>query len=165
MRPERLGVSLAVLVALAACGGGGGSDGPGDAGPTPDPAASPAPSPVSGGPTLTIQNMAFSPRILEVAPGATVTVRNLDAMAHSATSQAAPNAFTRGAVAGVSFDTGAFVGTTTFAVPASAALGTVVPFYCSTHGATMVTPNGELRIVTAPATSAETPPDPGVPQY
>jgi plastocyanin len=108
--------------------------------------------------------MAFEPLILQVAPGAVVTVRSLDlGMAHSVTSQSAPGTFTRGAVAGVSFDTGAFVGTRTFTIPASAPVGTTVPYYCSTHLSTMVTPNGELRIVSAPATVTNPPPDSGTP--
>lgn len=96
--------------------------------------------------------MAFSPLSLEVAPGAVVVVRSLDAgMPHSVTSQNAPGSYTPGGVGGVSFDTGAFVGERTISIPASAAPGTTVPYYCSTHGSTMATPNGEIRIVSAPA--------------
>ena len=159
MRSPPLTVLAAVLLALAACGGG--SDGGGEPAavpaPAPSPLPAPSPSPVpspapTAGPIITIQGMAFEPPSLDAAPGAVVTVLNLDAMAHSVTSQSVPGAFTPGGVAGVAFDTGAFVGRRTFTIPANAAVGTRVPFYCSTHGATMATPNGELRIVSAPAT-------------
>jgi hypothetical protein len=101
--------------------------------------------------------MAFSPLSLQVAPGTVVTVRNLDAMAHSVTSASATGAYSPGAVAGVSFDTGVFVGTATFTIPANAPPGTTVPYYCSNHGPVMVTPNGELRIVAAPPGTVEPP--------
>lgn len=95
---------------------------------------------------ISIAGMSFAPLDLAVPPGATVTVVNRDAVAHSVTSQATPGAFTPGAVAGISFDTGAFTGTATFTVPSDAAEGTVVPYYCSTHLGTMVTPNGTVTI-------------------
>ena len=49
--------------------------------------------------------------------GIPVTHRGI---AHSVTSEASPNAFTRGSVGGVSFDTGQFTGTKTFALPSTA---------------------------------------------
>jgi plastocyanin len=100
--------------------------------------------------------MAFSPLDLHVPPGATVTVLNLDGMAHSVTSEATPNAFTRGSVSGISFDTGQFIGTRTFAIPGTATNGTVVPYYCTFHTSTMVTPNGSVTI--DPTAVATTPP-------
>jgi plastocyanin len=104
--------------------------------------------------------MAFRPASLEVAPGAVVTVRNLDGMAHSVTSQASPGAFVAGGVAGVSFDTGPFISTATFTIPASAAVGTVIPFYCSTHLGLMTTPNGEIRVAATSTPAPQTTPDP-----
>lgn len=95
---------------------------------------------------ITISGMRFSPLELSVPPGATVTVLNRDGEVHSVTSQSAPSAFTPGSVAGVAFDTGLFLGQRTFTVPASAPEGTVIPYYCSSHLQTMVTPNGTLRI-------------------
>ncbi|HET9451510.1 MAG TPA: hypothetical protein VFO83_11530, partial [Aggregicoccus sp.] len=93
-------VLLAAGLLLGACGG---DDGDGDGEPSPAPGA-PAEA------ILTIQNLTFSPANLAVRPGQTVRVRNLDAVTHSVTSQSAPNTFTPGAVAGVSFDTGNFTG-------------------------------------------------------
>jgi plastocyanin len=100
----------------------------------------------SSGFTITISNLAFSPLNLAVPPGATVTVVNRDSMAHDVTSESAPNAFTPGAVAGVSFETGPFTGTKTFTVPASAPDGTVVPYYCNIHRSTMATPNAQITV-------------------
>jgi plastocyanin len=100
----------------------------------------------SSGFTITISNLAFSPLDLAVPPGATVTVVNRDSMAHTVTSESAPNAFVPGAVAGVSFDTGAFTGTKTFTIPTSAPDGTVVPYFCSIHRSTMATPNGQITV-------------------
>jgi plastocyanin len=95
--------------------------------------------------TITIQNFAFSPSNLAVPPGATVTVVNQDSAPHSVTSESAMGNFTPGSVSGVSFDTGSFTaGQRTFAIPASAAMGTVVPYYCSVHKSTM--PQGTVTI-------------------
>jgi plastocyanin len=137
---------LAVGAVLLACGGSSYDDG-GD----------PAPQEQASGFQIVISGMTFSPAQLEVSPGATVTIQNRDSTPHSVTSQAAPNAFTKGGVAGVSFDTGAFTGTRTFVIPSSAAVGTVIPYYCTTHLGTMVTPNGSIVIAAAP--SNPDPPD------
>ena len=61
--------------------------------------------------------MSFSPLDLAVPPGATVTVVTPD-MEHSVTSEAAPEQYTPGAVAGISFDTGVFIGQKSFTIPA-----------------------------------------------
>lgn len=95
---------------------------------------------------VVIAGMAFSPLNLDVPPGATVTVVNRDAMGHSVTSEAAPGAYVAGEVAGVAFDTGIFTGTHTFAIPATAPEGTIVPYFCRSHMATMATPNGTITI-------------------
>lgn len=168
MRSSSLAVLASALLALAACGGGGGDSDPAPS-PTPAPQSpappSPAPAtPTPSGPTITIQGMTFIPLVLEVRPGAVVTVRNLDSMAHSVTSQSVRAAYTPGAAGGVAFETGAFTGTTTFTIPANATVGTTVPYYCSTHLATMATPNGEIRIVAAPA-STPPPADPVDPNF
>jgi plastocyanin len=126
--------SLAVLVTVAAgCGSSSSS-------------SSAAPPPQGPGFFITITNMAFSPLDLRVPPGATVTVLNRDAMSHSVTSEAVAGSFTPGAVGGVSFNTGAFTGTKTFVIPSGAASGTVVPFFCTVHLATMATPTGTITI-------------------
>lgn len=137
LRPLAL-LSIAVAAVAAAAGGcGGGSD---------DDGARLAP-----GYYITVSNMTFSPLNLNVPPGATVNV--LASAEHSVTSQATAGAFTPGAVAGISFDTGVFVGQRSFPIPSSAADGTVIPYYCSNHLGTMVTPNGTItvRAGTAPS--------------
>ncbi|HEY3359326.1 MAG TPA: hypothetical protein VGQ83_39115 [Polyangia bacterium] len=98
------------------------------------------------GAEIVISNFAFSPLDLQVAPGTTVTVRNEDASPHSVTSESAPGQYTPGAVAGVSFDTGAFTGTRSFTIPATATSGTVIPYYCSVHTQSMATPTGTITI-------------------
>jgi plastocyanin len=95
---------------------------------------------------VSIANLRFSPLDLKAPPGATVTVLNDDSMEHSVTSEATVGAFTPGAVAGVSFDTGAFTGDTTFVLPANAPNGTVIPYFCTVHTSTMATPNGSITV-------------------
>jgi plastocyanin len=97
---------------------------------------------------ISISNRAFSPANLAAPPGATVTVINNDAMLHSVTSETTSGAFTHGAVAGVSFDTGAFMGpgVRSFVIPSTAPGGTAVPYYCSVHTSTMATPNATLTV-------------------
>ncbi|MBF5042973.1 hypothetical protein FGE12_11290 [Aggregicoccus sp. 17bor-14] len=136
-------VAVTGWLVLSACGGssyGGGN---------------PSPSPSNPNEAvLTIQNMAFSPANLAVVPGQTVRVRNLDAMAHSVTSQSAPNQFRPGAVNGISFDTGAFTGERTFVIPTSAAVGTLVPYFCTVHPGTMA----NTGVITVRAAGDTTPP-------
>lgn len=87
-----------------------------------------------GAAVITIQDFGYSPDNLEVAPGDTVTVKNMDTSPHSVTSQSAPGRFVSGAVNGVAFDTGAFsAGERTFTIPSSAPHGTVIPYYCTVH--------------------------------
>jgi plastocyanin len=62
------------------------------------------------GSTITIQNFAFSPAALTVAPGSTVTVTNKDSTAHTVTSDANPKAFDTGHIQASA--------TTTFTAPA-----------------------------------------------
>ncbi|WP_242357005.1 MULTISPECIES: plastocyanin/azurin family copper-binding protein [Anaeromyxobacter] len=112
---------------------------------------------------ITIKGMAFSPLKLEVAPGATVTVRNLDSMPHSVTSESTAGAFRPGAASGVSFDTGSFTGERTFTIPANAPVGATIPYYCSVHLGTMATPNGEIVVTATPATTTPTPTAPSMP--
>jgi plastocyanin len=144
-----------VLAGVAACGGGGYGGGG-----TTTPSGTAAPS----GFVITIAGLRYSPAELSVPPGATITVVNNDGMAHSVTSEATRGAFVRGGVAGVSFDTGEFSsGQKTIQIPATATAGTVVPFYCSTHLATMATPNGAITVDPAaqpPATPQPTAPVP-----
>jgi plastocyanin len=98
---------------------------------------------------IRISRLTYMPQDLTVPPGATIVVLNDDSMPHSVTSEASAGAFTPGAVAGVSFDTGEFSGpgvATAFPIPSTAPDGTVVPFYCSTHKGAMLTPNGSITI-------------------
>jgi len=121
--------AAAALAALAWCGGGGYSSGGG------------VTQQSDGGTSayvVTIQGYAFSPQNLNVPAGATVTVKNGDGFAHSATSSTTPTAYTPGAVGGVSFDTGLFTGTQSFTIPATAVAGTVVPYYCKSHTSMML---------------------------
>ncbi len=102
--------------------------------------------PTAPGFYIRIAGMAFSPLNLQAPPGATVTVLNDDAVAHSVTSEATASAFTPGEVAGVSFDTGPFTGNMSFTLPSGVPEHTVIPYYCSVHKATMATPNGTITI-------------------
>lgn len=152
----------ALLAALLAACGGGSSNGGETTAPPGTPGGTPAANPPSSF-VITIQAMAFSPVRLEVTPGATVTVRNLDGEVHSVTSQSTPGSFRPGSANGVSFDTGLFTGERTFTIPANAPVGATVPFFCSSHLQTMVTPNGEIAIVAAPTGSGGTPSTPSQP--
>ncbi len=134
---RRLGQVLALagtVSALTACGGSSSSGGGGTVN--------------NGTPGfyITIKNMAYSPLELAVPPGGTVTVVNQDAMPHSVTSESAPGAFTPGAVGGVQFDTGGISGQATFTIPATAANGTMIPYYCSVHKGAMATPNATIKV-------------------
>lgn len=123
------------VMAVAGCGGGAANGG------------GTVRTATSGGFVITISNLAYSPLSLAVPPGATVTVVNNDGMPHSLTSESAPGRFTPGAVGGIQFDTGQFSsGQRTFTIPAGAAAGTVVPFYCTVHLAGMATPNGSITV-------------------
>jgi plastocyanin len=135
-------IGLVVLATTNTLGCGGSSSS------TP-PAAAPA-----AGFVITISNMSFSPVDLRAPAGATITVINRDGEVHSVTSAASPNAFTPGSASGVAFDTGLFLGTRQFTLPANAPDGAVIPYFCASHTATMATPNGSITIdATALATA------------
>ena len=123
--------------------------------------------PAPSGFVITISNLAFSPLDLHVPPGQTVTVVNRDSMGHSVTSEASPGAFTPGSASGVSFDTGVFTGTRSFTIPANAPSGAVVPYFCSSHKATMATPTGTITIdpSASSTTTSTTPSTPAMPAY
>ena len=95
--------------------------------------------------TIIISNYQYSPANLSVKPGTTITVSNQDSMTHSLTSENVMNAFASGAVDGVQFDTGAFLGNTTFTIPTTATAGTVIPYFCTVHLTTMG--QGEITIL------------------
>jgi len=141
MDSKRVATLLAVA-ALAACGG---SDMSSSSSPTPTTPTTPTTT--TSGFFITIANLTFTPLNIRVPPGGTVTVVNNDSMPHSVTSQARVNTFVPGVVAGVQFDTGIFSGgQKTFTIPASAANGTVVPFFCRNHAGAMNTPNGTVTV-------------------
>src|SRR5512138_1052517 len=146
MRAVKMASMAIAAVALAACGGSSSS--------------STSSRPTSPGFYIQINGMAFSPLNLHAPAGATVTVLNDDSVPHSVTSESAPNAFTPGAVAGISFETGRFTGNRSFTLPADAKEGTAIPYYCSVHTSTMATPNGTITIDTS-AKPAAPPPAPG----
>jgi plastocyanin len=130
---------IAVTLALVSCGGSMSNDS--------------SPTTVSTNSTpanlITISGMAFTPARLQATPGATVTVRNLDSMAHSVTSETAMDAFRLGAMGGISFDTGPFMGEMAFTIPPAAAVGTVIPYFSTVDTSMMTTPNGQIEIVPA----------------
>ena len=103
---------------------------------------------------ITISNLSFSPLNLRAPPGATVTVINNDSMAHQVVSEATSGSFVPGAVAGISFDTGAFTGQKSFTLPSGAANGTLVPYFCNIHKNTRATPNGQITIDSTAAPSS-----------
>ncbi|MFJ7999282.1 cupredoxin family copper-binding protein [Streptomyces sp. NPDC096310] len=104
----------AVLVAtLVGCSGGGGG-GTSSASPSP-------PASAGGSARVTIDNFAYAPSALTVAPGSKVTVVNKDSVAHTLT-----------ATAGKAFDTGT-IGpgkTATFTAPSKAG---AYPYICTIH--------------------------------
>jgi plastocyanin len=164
---------LCVAASAMLVAGCGGSSNNGSAAPAPTPSTPSTPSTPAApaaSPTITISGMAFSPLNLHVPAGATVTVVNKDGFDHTVTSETAANMFTPGSVGGVQFDTGLFTGTRTFSVPANAATGTVVPYYCKVHLATMATPTGTITIdpsaaTTTSSTPAPAPAPPSMPGY
>lgn len=97
--------------------------------------------------TITISNFQFSPSNLSVTPGTTVSVANEDPMQHSLTSETQLGMYVAGAVGGVSFDTGAFEGSTSFVIPSTATVGTVIPYFCTVHTDTMGMGQGQITIV------------------
>ena len=137
---HRLSVALpALVVALALLGCGGSMTD----------ASSSGTVSTNGAPAhlITISEMSFMPARLQVPPGATVIVRNLDSTAHSVTSETAMNAFRPGTMAGVSFDTGPFMGEMSFTISPAAVTGIVVPYFSTVDTSMMATPNGEIEIV------------------
>jgi plastocyanin len=137
-----LGVLVAALgVGAAGCSSSSGSDGGTSGGTT---------GGTTGGTfTVTISSFRFSPDPLVVPAGATITFKNTDSTAHTATSEAASGNFTPGEVSGgFTFDTmnigsGAMA---TVTVPANIASGTVQPYYCNNHRAGMANPNPTIHV-------------------
>ena len=94
-----------LTLALAGCSSSSSPSGSGSATTTSAPITSASTTGASGGAsaasgdTIVIQNFAFSPASLSVAPGTTVTVVNKDSVTHTLTSTASPASFNTGNVA------------------------------------------------------------------
>ena len=116
---RRVLVSVGSAMLLLAAGCSSSSNSSGSSGASTATATSSA---AAAADTIVIQNFAFSPATLTVAPGTTVTVVNKDAVTHTVTSTAATRAFDTGDVAAGS--------STTFHAPATA--GTY-SYICSIH--------------------------------
>lgn len=92
---RRVLVSVGSAMLLLAAGCSSNSNSTGSSGTTTTAAATSS----AAADTIVIQNFAFSPTTLTVAPGATVTVVNKDAVTHTVSSTAATRAFDTGDVA------------------------------------------------------------------
>lgn len=77
-----LGVRLALVVLAGACGGGSGIVGTGGTVNTGGNGNTPTPVITT---SVTLQNIAFVPQLIQVIPGATVTFNNMDGIAHTVT--------------------------------------------------------------------------------
>ena len=103
-------------------------------------------SPSNSANTITIANYTYTPSNLSVPAGTTVTVVNRDGTNHSLTSQSALGNYTPGAVNSVQFDTGPFAGTANFTISSTAQVGTVIPYFCTVHKATMGMGQGQITV-------------------
>jgi hypothetical protein len=95
----------------------------------------------------------FQPANLAAPPVTTVLVQNRDPFAHWLRSAAAPGQYVYAAVAGISIDL--YVpaqAERSFALPATAPVGTVVPYFCVLHTSAML--NQGSITVAPPATAA-----------
>lgn len=111
--------------------GGGGAGGSGSGGGTGGRGGTGGENP--GGYTIRIDDFSFSPAQLTVPAGATVVVRNADGARHSVTSGTCVGTnCVESDVNGVAFDTEIIEagGSATFTIPADAAPGTEVPYFC-----------------------------------
>jgi hypothetical protein len=129
----RTSVGIAAILAAIGCGGSS--------------AVTTTGTPTQTGFAVVITGLRYFPLNFSVPPGATIVVLNNDGMLHSLTSEASVGAYTPGSVNGIAFDTGVFAsGTRAILIPANAATGTVIPFYCTVYLGTMATPNGTITI-------------------
>ena len=97
---------------------------------------------------ITIEGYAYSPLDVTVDAGTVIAVHNLDQHTHTLTSETNAGDYTPGAVQGIAFDTGPVDQGrwSTVVVPANAASGVTIPYFCTTHGAGMVTPDGHITV-------------------
>jgi hypothetical protein len=134
---------LGLVMIGCSCGGNDTSmamnNPPANPNPNPAPNPSPPPSPGPGPYVMTISGSRLSPATLSVKAGATVMVVSQDSDMHTLSSAAEEGSQTPGAVDGVSFDTQEFQGSASFKVPASAPVGTVIPYFWTLQGSVMGT--------------------------
>ncbi len=120
-----------------AAGGTGGPGGTGGTGGTGGPGGSP------GQYSIAIVDFTYNPEQLTVPAGATVTVINNGSAPHSVTSGTCRAATcTESDVNGIGFDTEILEpgASATFTIPADAASGTEVPYFCVVHPGVGTTP-------------------------
>jgi plastocyanin len=103
----RILLSLAAALSLTACGGSSSSSGVTDPGPV-------------ATTNVSLRNLAFSPRAIKVAPGATVQFTNNDGIAHN-----------------ITFSSAAITGATNFSAGSRAVVMPVTPgtyaYHCTIH--------------------------------
>ena len=149
-------LGIAVVAALGlACSSDNNNPPPDSGTPAADSGVPDSGTPDSGTPdagttvTVTISGFSYSPVSINVSHGDTVHFVNNDSMAHTATTEAADDSFTPGAVGNVQFDTGNIQGgggSVDIPIPSNAQSGATVPYYCAIHTSGMTTPNGHIVI-------------------
>lgn len=115
------GSLLLVLTGCSNSSGGGSGSTTGPASPSPSVTGTASGSPTNAASTLTIQNFAFHPANLTVAPGTVVTVTNADSTAHTVTASGTKP-----------FDTGTIAPGRTVTFTAPKAAGSY-PYTCTIH--------------------------------
>ncbi len=129
---SRHGIPGALAALLLACGPATGTEAPAG----------------SSDAVVQIVDYTFVPPRITVAPGSAVLFLNLDGFQHAIATEAAAGSHVTAAAGGVSFETPPFTGSMTVTVPATAAPGTVIPFFCWLHPGASVG-DGEI-VVAAP---------------
>ncbi|GEJ58109.1 hypothetical protein [Anaeromyxobacter diazotrophicus] len=134
-------IPAALAAAIAACGAGATAD--------LNPVATPY--------VVTVRNYQFLPADLAAPPGATVLFRNDDDYDHWLMSAAAPGQYVEAPVGGVALDLYLPARSEQpFQLPATAAVGTVVPYFCWLVRNAMMD-QGTITIA-PPAAAASAPP-------
>jgi plastocyanin len=95
--------------------------------------------------TIAINGFSFTPLTLDATPGEVIDVKNNDTTTHTVTSESALNAFDdNGDFDSNDLSAGA---TGSITIPADAAVGSDLFWYCAIHKADMDTPNGTIHVV------------------
>jgi plastocyanin len=106
---------------------------------------------------ITILNYTVDPANLSVPPGATVLVRNQDDFDHWLASETAPGQYVYAKVGEVGINVYVFSRSEqSFSIPTTAAVGTVVPYFCVLSTSAMIN-QGQITIVSPPAAASGTP--------